>query len=124
MCFLLVPAAVWTQIAHHSVLKSLAWKVIRSVRAAGDTGWILTLRHGLEVQLATVASEPGYGAGPDLEHVDASWLEPTDDCRVGLAPDDGGVVFWLVLRAEKGHISNFNTAALSNDHKMVGALMS
>lgn len=119
MCFLLVPAAVWTQIAHHSVLKSLAWKVIRTVRAAGDTGWILTLRHGLEVQFATVASEPRYGAGPDLEHVDASWLEPADDCCVGLASDDGGVILWLVLGAEKWHISYFNTAALSNNHEML-----
>lgn len=71
------------------------------MRALVNAGWILTLSHGLEVQFATVASKPGHGARPDLEDVDASWLEATDDHCVGLAPDRGGVIFWLVLREEK-----------------------
>lgn len=74
-----------------------AWEVITTLRALVNIGWILTLSHGLEVQFATVASKPGDGTGPDLEHVDASWLEAMDDRRVGLAPDGGGVILWLVL---------------------------
>ena len=93
-----------------------AWEVITTLRALLNIGWILTLSHGLEVQFATVASEAGDGAGPDLEHVDASWLEATDDHRVGLAPDGGGVIFWLVLGEEKQHvkivhISNYSPIA-------------
>lgn len=63
-------------------------------------GWILTLRHGLEVQFATVASKPSYSAGPDLENIDAPRLEATDDCSVGLASDGGRVIFWLILGAK------------------------
>lgn len=71
------------------------------MRALVNIGWILTLRHGLEVQFATVASKPSDSAGPDLEHIDASWFEATDDCCVGLASDGGGIIFWLVLGAER-----------------------
>lgn len=78
-----------------------AWEVITALRALVNVGWILTLSHGLEVQFATVASKPSHGAGPDLEHVDASWLESTDDHCVGLAPDGAGVIFWLVLAWKK-----------------------
>lgn len=67
--------------------------MIRSVRAPLSAGHFLTLRHGLEVQLATVASKPGHGPGSDLEHVDASGLEAPDDDGVGLASDGAGVVF-------------------------------
>lgn len=80
---------------------SQAWEVITALRAQLNTGWILTLSHGLEVQFATVASKTGHGAGPDLEHIDASWLEATDDHCVGRASDNGGVQFWMVLREEK-----------------------
>lgn len=65
--------------------------------------WILTLSHGLEVQFAAVASKPGHGAGPDLEHIDASRLEATDDHCVGRAFDDRRVQIRLVLREEKQH---------------------
>lgn len=97
-----------------------AWEVITALRALVNIGWILTLSHGLEVQFATVASKPSYGAGPDLEHVDASWLEATDDHCVGLAPDGARVIFWLVLGEEKQHvkfvhISNYNPAAKANN---------
>lgn len=75
-------------------------QVITALRACLNAGWILTLSHGLEVQFATVAPKPGHGAGPDLEHIDASWLEATDDHCVGRASDDCRVQFWLVLRGE------------------------
>lgn len=50
---------------------------------------LLTLCHGLEVHLATEASEPGHGTCPHLEHVDSPRLEATDDGRVSLTPHDG-----------------------------------
>lgn len=87
-------------------------------------GLILTLSHGLEVQFATVASKPSHGAGSDLEHVDASWLEATDDHCVGLAPDSGRVIFWLVLGEEEKqhvkfvHISNYSPIAKANNYEM------
>lgn len=67
------------------------WQVITALRARLNTGGILTFSHGLEVQFATVASKPSHGAGPDLENIDASWLEATDDHCVGWASDDSGV---------------------------------
>lgn len=97
-CFLRIPAAVWIHTIQHGVSAGHAWKVITALRALVNIGWILTLSHGLEVQFATVTSKPSYGAGPDLEHVDASWLEAADDCSVGLASDSGRVIFWLVLQ--------------------------
>lgn len=98
------------------MLAGHAWEVITALRALVNIGWILTLSHGLEVQFATVASKPSHSAGPDLEHVDASWLEATDDHRVGLAPDGGGVVLWLVLAEGKQHatlvhVSNYSPIA-------------
>lgn len=100
-----------------------AWEVITALRALVNIGWILTLSHGLKVQFATVASKPSYGAGPDLEHVDASWLEATDDHCVGLAPDGGSIMFWLVLGEEKQHvkfvhISNYSPIAKANSYVM------
>lgn len=75
--------------------------VITALRALGNISWLLTLSHGLEVQFATVASEAGYGASPDLEHVDAPWLQATDDHCVSLAPDGGSIMFRLVLGEQK-----------------------
>lgn len=96
-----IPAAVCIHPIVHDVSLDHAWGVITALRASVNIGWILTLSHGLEVQFATVASKPSHGAGSDLEHVDASWLEATDDHCVGLAPDGGRVIFWLVLGEEK-----------------------
>lgn len=87
-----------------------AWKVITALRALVNIGSILTLSHGLEVHFATVASKPSYGAGSDLEHVDASWLEATDDHCVGLASDGGRVIFWLVLGEEKQNVTFVHTS--------------
>lgn len=49
---------------------------------------ILTLSHSLEIQFTTVASKTCHSASPDLEHVDGSLLEATDDHCVGRASDD------------------------------------
>ncbi len=99
-----------------------AWEAITALRALVNIGRLLTLSHGLKVQFATVTSEPSHGARPDLEHVDAPWLEATDDHCVGLAPDGGGVVFWLVLGEEKQqvkfvHISNYSPMAKANNYE-------
>lgn len=95
--FPFIPAAVWIHTRLHGETMGRAWRLITALCASVHSAWILTLSHGLEVQFATVASKPSYGSGPDLEHVDASWLEAADDHCVGLAPDGGGVIFWLVL---------------------------
>lgn len=100
------------------------WEVITALRALGNISWILTLSHGLEVQFATVTSKASYGSGPDLEHVDASWFEATYDHCVGLAPDGGSVIFWLILGGKKKkhvkfvHISNYSPIAKSSNYEM------
>lgn len=62
---------------------------------------LLTFCHGLEVQFAAVASKAGDGACSHLENVDAARLEASDDRRVGLAPQDSGVILRLVLKGKK-----------------------
>lgn len=89
-----------------------ACKVITALRALVNIGWILTLSHGLEVHFATIASKPSYGAGSNLEHVDAPWLEATDDHCVGLASDGGRVIFWLVLKEEKQNVKFVHTSII------------
>lgn len=86
---------------YHGGSMGSAWEATTALRAFRNISWILTLSHGLEVQFATVASKAGHGARPDLEHVDASWLQAADHHGVGLAPDGGSINLWLVLGEEK-----------------------
>lgn len=62
---------------------------------------LLTLCHGLEVHLATEASEPGYSTGSHLEHIDSSRFEASDDGRVGLTSHNGRVMLSLILQVKR-----------------------